>query len=356
MRSWLLILIGFLLFLGVKSQYFHESLDLNYNLRSTLIEDQKAKIGFRTYSNINFENTIPNIFDNIQLLSRFKFANTSSRFVNNAEFGAEITSFISGSNQIAEQFKKPPMLIQLYNDNGHNFVITPGLQYIKNWIFNDTIDSRLQFGLGLRYNIVGNPEMFTKSYPFGYDLSLQFNIKYFSVQFMHAANTIYNSFTFRTADLNEFVNSNKKRISIPVEFENLTFLTFSLGNAYFKVPSENDKLLYYLYFSMRRLFPSNKEYRSNLSFKNLDYIFGISLRYKQWLFNPEYGTHRSDNGPEAMKGNSYSFLLGYAFRNVSVKLGYAHIVYYELATDVYSLKNNDHINLDKIIFAIDYSF
>ncbi len=171
MRSWLLILIGCLLFLGAKSQYFHESLDLNYNLRSTLIEDQKAKIGFRTYSNINFENTIPNIFDNFQLLSRFRFANTSSWFVKNAEFGAGINSFISGTNQIAEQFKKPPMLIQLYNDGGHNFVITPGLQYIKNWIFNDTIDSRLQFGLGLRYNIVGNPEMFTKSYPFGYDLS-----------------------------------------------------------------------------------------------------------------------------------------------------------------------------------------
>ncbi len=172
---------------------------------------------------------------------------------------------------------------------------------------------------------------------------------------MHAANTIYNSFTFRTADLNEFVKSNKKRISIPVEFENLTFLTFAVGNAYYKIPTENDKLLHYLYFSMRRLFPSNKEYRSNLSFKNLDYIFGINLRYKQWLFNPEYATHRSDTGPEALKGKSYSFLLGYAFRNVSVKLGYAHIVYFELATDVYSLKNNEHINLDKIIFAIDYS-
>ena len=356
MRYWLLIFAGCLLFPGVRSQYFHESLDLYYNLRSSLVEDQRAKIGFRTYSNINFENTIPNIFDNFQLLSRLKFANTSHWFVKNTEFGAGVTGFYSGANQIAEEFQNSPILIRIYNGEGHNYIITPGLQYIRNWYFNDTIDCRFQFGLGLRYNIVGNPEMFSKSYPFGYDFSFQFTKKFFSVQFMHSANTIYDSFTFRRADVSDIIESNRKRVSIPVEFENLTFLTFTIGNAYYKVPTENDQLQHNLYFSLRRFFPSNIEYRPNLSFKNLDYIFGINLRYNKFLINPEYATHRSDMGYDVLKGKSYSILLGYIFKNVSVNLGYTHIIYYELAVNVSSLKNNDHLNLDKLILGIDYSF
>lgn len=356
MKNYFLVFVLCLFLVDSKSQYFHESLDLYYNLRVSLEEDQKAKIGFRTYSNIKFENSIPNIFDNFQLLSRFRFENTSSRFVKNAEFGAGITSFISGANQISEKFSISPMLIRLDNDDGGNFIITPGLQYIKSWNSNDTNNSRLQFGFGLRYNIVGNQALLSESYPFGYDISLRYRIKFFSVQFMHAANTVYNSFTFRTDDLAEFFESDKKRISIPVEFENLTFLTFALGTAYNKVPTENDKLLYYLYFSLRRFYPSNNDYKFKLSFKNLDYIFGVNLRYKQWLFNPEYATLKSDVGNEAIKGKSYSLLMGYMFDQFSIKLGYTHIVYYELAVDLFSLKNNDYLTLDKIILALDYSF
>ena len=140
-----------------------------------------------------------------------------------------------------------------------------------------------------------------------------------------------------------------------MEFENLTFLTIGLGDAYYKRPTEQDKLLHYLYFSLRRLCPSNKEFRSNLSFKKLDYIFGLKLRYKKFLINPEYSTSRGDIDYLALRANNYSILLDYEFKKISITMGYAHIVYYELAVNVTSLKNNDHIKLDKLIFSIDYS-
>ena len=338
-----------------QSQYFHESLDLYYNLRSSLVKDQKFKTGFRTYSNVNFESTIPNILDNFQLLSRFSFVNSSHWFVKNTEFGVGISGFISAASQIPDQYQKPPIRIRVYDNHGHSNIFTPGLQYIRNWHFNDTIDSRLQLGLALRYNIVGNPEIFSKSYPLGYDLSIQLNHKFFTMQIMHSANTIYNSFTFRSDDVADIIETDRKRVSIPGEFENLTFLTIAFGNAYYKLPTDNDKLLHYFYFSMRRLYPSNKEYRIKLLLKNLDYIFGCRFRYKKLLINPEYSTNRSDVGDQAYKGKSYSFLLGYEFGKVSAKLGYAHVVYYQLAVNVSSLKNNDNIKLDKMIFAIDYS-
>lgn len=356
MRPWFFIIVFCLLFSGVKSQNFHESLDLHYNLRPSLVEDQKAKIGFRTYSNVNFENTIPNILDNFQLLSRFKFPKTSSSFVKNAEFGGGITWFYSGSGQVPDQIKKPPLYIRLYNNQGNNYIITPGIQYIKSWIPNDSIDKRFQFGLSFRYNIIGDPESFSKTYPFGYDFSFQVTKKFFSFQFMHSANTIYNSLTFKTSDFPAFSESKKDRISFPTEFENLTFLTFSLGNPCYQMPSESDPLLHYLYFSMRRLYPSNKDYRAELSLKNLDYIFGINIRYKQLLINPEFTTRRDYFEYYTAKGKCYSLLFGYSFNRMSIKLGYSHVVYYVLATDLLSLQNDDYVHLDKIILALDYSF
>jgi hypothetical protein len=356
MRYWLLIFASCILFIGVRSQYFYESLDLYYNLRPSLVEDQKAKIGFSTYSNVNFENTIPNILDNFKLVSRFRFTNSSHWFVKNTEFGAGISSFITGANQFSEQYPRSPLNIKIYNDVKYNYVITPGLQYIRTWKSDNKADSRLILGLGMRYNIVGGPEMFSNSYPFGYDLSLQLMRRFFSFQFMHSTNSVYNSFTFRTADVSAFTDSDKKRISIPVEFQNLTFFTIALGDPYYKLPTENNKLTYNLYFTMRRLFPSNKEYRPELSFKNLDYIFGFNLKYKQFDLNPEYASNRTDLEYHDLKAKSYSILVGYSFGDISIKLGYSHVVYYELAKDLQSLQNNDHVKLDKLIFAIDYSF
>lgn len=344
-----------ILSIDAQSQYFHESLDLYYNLRSSLVKNQKVKIGFRTYSNVNFENTIPNILDNFQLLSRFRFIKKSHWFVKNTEFGAGITGFISSASQIPDQYMNPPLRIRVYDDNGHNNIVTPGLQYIRSWYFSDSLDSRLQAGLAVRYNIVGNPDLFSKSFPLGYDLSIQFNHKFFAVRFMHSAKTVYNSFTFRSDDVANIIETDRKRVSVPGEFENLTFLTIALGNAYYGVPTDKDKLLHYIYFSMRRLYPSNKEYRPELSFHNLDYIFGFRLRYKRFLMNPEYSTNRGDIEYYGYKGQSCSFLLGYEFGKVSVKLGYAHVIYYQLAVDVSSLKNEDNITLDKLFFAIAYS-
>lgn len=356
MRFWLLIFSCYLILPCVRSQYFHESFDLHYNLRSSLIKDQKAKIGFKTYSNVHFENTIPNLMDNFQVISRFRFVNSTKGLVKNAEFGALLTANISGKAQIPEQYNKPPINIRIYSSSGNSNIFTPGLQYIKKWLFNDTLNKQFQIGISLRYNIVGNPELFTETYPWGYDVSLMLNHKLLSVQFMYSAHTIYNSFTFRSSEVSDIVETNRNRVSVPMEFENLTFLTIGLGDAYYKRPTEKDRLLHYLYFSLRRLCPSNKEVRPDFSFKNLDYIFGFKLQFKQILINPEYSTKRSDIEYLTLRANNYSILLGYEFKKISIKLGYAHIVYYELATAVSSLKNNDHIKLDKLIFSIEYSF
>ena len=355
MRFWLPILCCYLILPCVRSQYFHESLDLHYNLRSSLIKDQKATIAFRTYSNINFENTIPNLLDNFQLISRFRFANSTNSLVKNAEFGALLTGNISGAAQIPDQYRNPPVYVKVYDNSGNSNIFTPGLQYIIKWLFNDTLNKQFQIGLSLRYNIVGNTELFSETYPLGYDISLMLNHKFLSVQFLNSAHTIYNSFTFRSSEVSDIVKTNRNRLSVPMEFENLTFLTIGLGDAYYKRPTEKDKLLHYLYFSLRRLCPSNKEVRPNLSFKNLDYIFGLKLQYKQFLINPKYATSRGDLDNLALRANAYSILLGYEFKKISIKMGYSHIVYYELAVNVTSLKNNDHINLDKLIVSIDYS-
>lgn len=336
-------------------QYFHESLDLHNNFRASLAEDQKVKIGFKTYSNVHFENSVPNTLDNFQFISRFQFIKSSNWFVKNAEFGAVITSFLSGAYDIPDHFRNPPIYIKVNNDGNSN-VISPGLQYIRNWKLRDTIESRFQAGLALRYNYVGNTKIFSESFPFGYDFFFQLNKKFFSLQFEHSANTIYTSFAFRIDDVNAILESDRSKVSIPGEFENLTFLTISLGNPYYQIPSENDKLMHYIYFTMRRLFPSNKDLRPKLSFKYLDYLFGFNLKFKRFVMNPEYSTKRTDTEYHSLKGECYSFLLGYETRKISLKLGYAHVVYYELSTDRLSLENNDNLKLDKLIFAVNYSF
>ena len=79
-----LVIFFVLSFSLIRGQYFHESLDLYSNLRSQLINEQKFKIGFKTYSILKYQNTVPNLLDNFHLASRFRFNRKQSWILRNS--------------------------------------------------------------------------------------------------------------------------------------------------------------------------------------------------------------------------------------------------------------------------------
>jgi len=341
----------------LKGQYFHESLDLYSNLRSHLVYDQKCKIGFKTYSNLKFQNTVPNLLDNFYLNSRFKFKKKDHWMLRNTEFGVGIQAFISGANQFPELYEKPPMLIKIYDTGGKNLVISPGVQIIRNLWINDSTSGRLQVGLGLRYNYIGNDQFFSKSYPFGFDLTLYFRNKLFSVQYLYSAFSIYNSFTFKIEDIDETVESDKDRVSIPDEFRNLSFLTFGFGDDYNKKPTKDEKTLYNFYFTFRRDDYSNKELRNSFSTKYMDYIFGFWINHLGLKINPEFSiTPQYKFDGYSYKCHNISLLMGYVFKHFEISAGYSHLIFYPLAVDVYSLQDAEDIHCDRLSLSLAYGF
>lgn len=339
----------------VRGQYFHESLDFYYNLRSELKSEQKLKIGFKTYSNLNFLNTVPNLFDNFELRSRFRFDRQELWILRNTEFGVSFQAFFSGGNKAPEVYNKPPMLIKVYDKTRKNNVLSPGLQIIKTLWHKDTTSGSFQIGLGLRYNYVGNKEFFSKSYPLGFDLSMYFRNKLFSIQYMYSLFTIYNSFAFNIEDLDIYIESEKSRVSLPSEFKNLSLLTISFGDDYNKRATEDEKTLYSIYFSMRRLYFSNKDIRDNFSTKYMDYIIGCWFNHTGIRINPEFTLTNNfviDN--YYYKCHNYSLLLGYDFKRFDLKVGYSHMIYYPRIVDFYTLSQAENIHYDRLILSLAY--
>ena len=351
MKYWLTPFLLLIFFSFAKSQYFHETLDSYYNLRSVLSEDQKAKFGFKTYSVLHFENTIPNILDNFQVISRFKLTNKKYWLLNNSELGAGINGFITNGYDIPELYYNTSILVKLYSDKGKNFIITPVIQYIKIFQFNETGNSKMQLGLAGRYNIMGDDFYYNKTFPVGYDLSVLFNYEILTLQLMHSANSIYTSYTFNTSELEGFAESDKNRLSIPGDFQNLSFFTIAFGDYYLCEPADKKDLMYNIYLSIRKIVPSEKDLRSEDTKKQFDFITGFRVLFKKFTINPEYMVNKTKS---SLKLGNYSIMTGYDFGRLQLKAGFSHGIYIFRSVDLYSLQE-ENIHHDKLIIAFSYT-
>lgn len=357
MKKILLVLIFCSLLPNVNSQYFHEILDLHYNLRSSLPKTESLKLGLRTYSFINYENTLPNLFDNFQLMGRFRLNHAESNFLRNTEWGVGFQAFMTGGGEVPEIIDSSPLHVNVYdNIKGNGSVYTPGLQFIRTWWFRDSSWSRIQAGVGFRYNHITNDVYFAKSYPIGFDISLIAKIRIISIQFMHSDHTVYNSFTYNSEDLGVPVESGYSRVSVPDDFRNLTAITLAFGDDYLARTTEEELTLYCAYFTLRRNDFSIKEKRKKFDFVDLDYIFGTKITHKFLTINAELTVNKSFNiANELYNCQIYSLLAGYDHRKIGVKAGFSHFFCYPLAVDLKSLQE-DNVHFNKLFLAFDYHF
>jgi len=172
-------------------------------------------------------------------------------------------------------------------------------------------------------------DCFSKTYSFGYDLSAVLHFKRLTFQFYHAAHKLNSSYTFGTGDVEDIAATDKKRISIPEEFKNMTYFTLSLGDNYMKRPSSAKEILYRLYITLRHDVPANKDLRPEFKIKYIDVITGFNLYYRNFLFNPEVLVHESNSiGMANYNCLGASLLAGYIIKSFSMKLGYSHYTCY----------------------------
>ncbi|MBN2173811.1 MAG: hypothetical protein JW731_06755 [Bacteroidales bacterium] len=357
MKIWLWPVVLLFSFFSAKCQYFHESADLFYNLRNAVPENKKFIAGTQSYSNLNFLNTIPNLLDNFRFVSRMKFDSAGIRNFKNLEIGIALNAFISGKTQIPLFYSSSyPMLIRVYDAQSKNTVISPGLQLIKSFPLNAKND-RVQLGLAGYYNFIGTEDYFTVNYPFAYDLSVFINYKVLSLQGMYSAHKIYSSYTFNTSDLQGIVESEKNRVSLAEEFENLAFITLMLGDFYLDRTKDKYDVLYNIYFSLRNNVPSNKDLRPEFKMKYIDYLAGASIRYGKFLFNPEFLINRRTYvGDESYSCLGMSMLIGWEVAHFCINAGYNHFEFYRHSTDYMALKEGEDITMDKLLISLAYLF
>ncbi|MBM3436828.1 MAG: hypothetical protein FJY07_11500 [Bacteroidetes bacterium] len=131
MKRQILIGIFLLTITGVSGQYFHESLDLQYNLRPSLNENQKFIGGVMMWSCLNYRNTKPNLFDNFLVSSRFRLREARQRLFRNAEMGLSLQVLLPGKYNKMTYSQQPPLNVRLYDGSGSTNAFIPGVQYVK---------------------------------------------------------------------------------------------------------------------------------------------------------------------------------------------------------------------------------
>ena len=233
--------------------------------------------------------------------------------------------------------------------------LMPAIQYIKNWNFIKHAGSGIQLGFALRYNYVGSEFYHDDVFPLGYDASFIYRIKVLTLQIMQSYNSLYSGYRYKSEDVTGIVEAESEKITLPDEFMNLTFLTLSLGDSYLKRSTNQEKLMYNIYFTLRRNNFANKELRTEFSFKTLDYITGFRINYKGFTVNPEITYRYTIQIDEAnYRGNYYSVMTGYDFRHFALKLGFTHSIFYPFAVDLTSLQSGENIYQEKLILCLEY--
>jgi hypothetical protein len=338
-------------------QYFHETLDLFYNLRSSLEEDQKMKFGFRTYSFIKYEETVPNLLDNFQVTGRFRFPRQDNTVLKNTEWGAGLTALVTGLSKSPEVYKHPPIRVSVYSDQNNANIFSPGILVVQTWWLHDSAFSRFQVGLGFRYNYIGRNDLFSKTFPLGYDLSFYFRIKIVALQFYRSANMVYSGFAYKSEDIDDLTNASDTRFTIPDEFRNLSFFMLCFGDDYLKKPNKEDKTLYNIYLSLRRFDYSDPDLRSEFSFATLDYNTGFRITHRNLLMNPEITfTGQYEQESSTYTRYIFSLLAGYRLKRLEFRAGYSHSVCHLHAVDLYSLQESENIRCNKLLVTIVYGF
>ncbi len=357
MKIRLLLYLGIISFLPATGQYFHESFDLQYNLRSSLPDTVRFKMSLSSYSFLKFLDTKPNIFDNFRMNTRFKVVKSQNSLLKKAEFGIGLQGFLTSNYKTPFVSSCPPIRISVYDSDQKNYVFTPAVQYIQLIRLNEKGNSNLQLALGLTYNIIGNDNLFSQTFGFGYDFSALLHIKVLSLQLAHFSNAIYTSYSISSSDVKDFIETDRAQISVPDDFQNLSFVTVSFGDYYLKSPAAFNEVLYTIYLSARNMVYSDKAYRSKISLKRLDYMAGFRIHYKGFSINPEFllnNCHDLVDYPYSCLG--YSIMAGYDFKKISIKAGDIYQIFYPLAVDLQSLKSAENIICNKLIVAVEYQF
>jgi hypothetical protein len=354
MRIGMLPAICFVFVITTNGQYFHQS-DIFHNLKPEVQDGKNFYFSASTYSFVNLLNTVPNILDNFQVITRYRADSSGSDLLNNLEIGAVVKGFISSGTILPFRMNMPPMSIRVYDPDNNNRVVSPGVQLIRNIPFNKK-EWGLQLGLAGYYNFIGMEDYFSESHSFAYDLSAFLYLNRFGLQIYHSAHNLNASYTFRTENVEDIVQTDKKRISLPEEFENLTFFTLSLGDHYLTRPDEKQEVLYSFYLSFRYDVPSDPELRPEFKIKYVDVLTGCNLYYRNFLFNPEVLVYeRNSIGMANYNCLGASFLAGYTIKSFSMKLGYTHFTYYQQAIDYNSLRNSEDIQMDRLVLSLGYS-
>jgi hypothetical protein len=357
MNKILLVLIFCGLLVTVKSQYFHETLDLYSNLRSSLSKSESLKLGLKSYSFLNYKGTLPNLFDNFNLSGRVRFNQAKRKFLKNTEWGIGFHAFMTGGAKIPKIVDSSPMHVKVYdNTKGTGSMYIPGLQIIRTWWFNDTTWSRIQAGVSLRYNHITNDDLYATNYPIGFEFSFFAKIRVISIQLLHADHTVYNSLTYNSEDLGIPPEDGHTRVSVPDDFRNLTTLTLAFGDDYLARPTKEENTLYYAYFTLRRNDFSAKEKRKEFDFVNLDYIFGTRITHKFLTINAELTVNKEyAHEDELYHCQIYSLLAGYDQNKIGIRAGFSHFYCFPLAVDHAALQA-DNVQFNKLLLAVEYHF
>ncbi|HRX97454.1 MAG TPA: hypothetical protein P5514_10950 [Bacteroidales bacterium] len=356
MKFRLLLVFAVFIFCSAHGQYFHESADLYYNLRKAVPDHKKAVMGISTYSTINFMNTIPNVLDNFRFASRINIDSTKKGKYKNLELGFMMNGFISGKTIIPYYQQKPPINVRVENSDRNNNIFCPGLQMVKSYPLKSQ-NGRVQIGLAGYYYFIGLEDYFLKNYRFAYDLSVLVNHKILTVQGMHSAHKINSSYSFKTSDLQGLIESDKDRVSLAEEFDNITFITFTIGDYYLKRPDPKNKLVYNIYITFRRDVPSNKELRPVFELRYIDILTGLNFRFGKFHINPEVMmTNRTYDDYHAYSCLGLSMMLGYQIENFMINAGYNHFDYYQQSTDGWALTDAQDFSLDKVLLSVGYLF
>jgi hypothetical protein len=356
MKHWMIFLCLTLSLTHASGQYFHETFELQYNLRPTLKDQQKMKSEVMTWSFLKFKNTVPNFLDNFRVDSRFGFPKTQSDFFGNAEFGLSLQAVIPGKYNKLTTCGRPPMNIRLYDGYGSSNAFIPGIQYLKTWKPANQSDWDIRFGIGGRYNLVGNNYYHDSIFPLGFDASFIWRIKVFTIQVMQSYNSFYSAYRYQSEELTDEIDTEANKITIPDENYDMSLVTLSFGDPYWKYADDKERLVYNLYFTAQNMYPTKENAFKEFSLKNLDYILGFRINFHGFTINPEYTYRYSiqiDN--ISYEGQYFSLMAGYIINAFEVKMGFCTGIYYPLAVDLNSLQNINNLYLEKRIISIGYN-
>jgi hypothetical protein len=356
MRQFIVMIFSALFSAHAAGQYFHETLSLQYNLLPELRDNKTAKFSLMTWSYLKYKKTVPNLIDNFKVDSRFAFLKSKRKILFNAELGVSLQGMIPGRYTEQSVFNHRSMRICLFGNSGSTNIFIPGIQYLKTWKPQNSKDMELFFGMGLRFLITGSEYYHDSIFPAGFDASFIWRIKVFTLQVRQSYNSLYSGLRYKSDDLADKIYAQSDKITIPDENLDISSITISFGDPYFRRTSPEEKVVYNVYFTARNLFPTDGDAFREFSFENLDYIAGFRINYRKLIVNPEYIYRNTIDVDEVgCESQSVALIAGYNFRRWNILAGFVHETFYPCAVDLRTLKDDVTFYKEKLIICLEHS-